>query len=134
MCCIQSRNDCNIKQEGESVRRKPLLPGDSHISTSKVNCKMTVTSNVAITVLPNGPLLTQSQQFLSFPRLVCKLLWEASGSALFCSCSWVLAAEGPHSKCSSQTSGGNASRPETGLWEVVGSQEETKRSLLLSPI
>lgn len=113
-CCIQSHNDCNIKQEGESVWKKPVLPGNSQITTSKVNCKMTVTFNVAITVLPNGLLLTQSQRFLSFSQLVCKLLRETSWSALFFLSSEVLAAEGTHPKCSSQTLGGNASPPEPG--------------------
>lgn len=61
--------------------KKPFLPGNSQITTSKVNCKMTVTSNVAITVFPNGLLLTQSQRFLQFSQLISKSLWETSWSA-----------------------------------------------------
>lgn len=45
-------------------KRKSFLPSHSQITTSKVNCKMTVTSNGTITVLADGLQLTHSQQLL----------------------------------------------------------------------
>lgn len=114
-CCVHSHNECNIKQEGKSVWKKLFLPGNSQITTSKVNCKMTVTFNVAIIVLPSVLLLTQSQRFLEFSQLACKLVWETSWSALFFLCSELLATEGTHLKHLNQALGGNAFAPKPWL-------------------